>query len=221
MINNLFRIFDPSNSFKNYIWYGIIIPIIAIISKRKLNQRSNLYLKNIKNKLIKEVELIIGPKVNKNTTIIFMNTFFILIIVNLYAIRPFNFTISAHISISLPFAIIIWMRPILYSFINKNKKFFIHLTPINTPSKLINFIVIIETIRIVIRPLTLSIRLSANIIAGHLIMSLISNNSIASTHESFLNIAPTLILIRLELAVRIIQAYVFITLTSLYYKENI
>lgn len=87
-----------------------------------------------------------------------------------------------------------------------------------TPSVLIPFIVIIETIRNIIRPGSLSVRLIANIIAGHLLISLLGNN----TGRLILIISTIVIYIGLivfELAVAIIQSYVFMTLTTLYSRE--
>jgi len=97
---------------------------------------------------------------------------------------------------------------------------FIHLVPQGTPIILIPFIVLIETIRNIIRPITLIIRLTANIIAGHLLITLLGN--IGS--NIFILIIPILLFIQillltLERAVAIIQSYVFSVLITLYYNE--
>jgi F-type H+-transporting ATPase subunit a len=97
---------------------------------------------------------------------------------------------------------------------------FQHLVPQGTPSILIPFIVLIESIRNVIRPGTLAVRLSANIIAGHLIISLLGNQ-VANSENSILIllIFIQILLIILETAVAVIQAYVFATLSTLYCSE--
>lgn len=78
--------------------------------------------------------------------------------------------------------------------------------------------VLIETVSRLIRPLTLFIRLIANMIAGHLVLSLVGGAM--STAITFVRFVPAqLALLGLELAVAIIQAYVFIILVSLYVKE--
>jgi F-type H+-transporting ATPase subunit a len=99
---------------------------------------------------------------------------------------------------------------------------FAHLVPQGTPAILIPFIVIIETIRNVIRPGTLAVRLSANIIAGHLLLTLLGNtgNSLSTIIISIL-IFTQLLLLTLESAVAIIQAYVFTILSTLYSREII
>jgi F-type H+-transporting ATPase subunit a len=80
--------------------------------------------------------------------------------------------------------------------------------------------VLIETIRNVIRPGTLAVRLAANIIAGHLLLVLLGNQgpSISSTLLSFLLITQVLLL-TLERAVAVIQSYVFAVLATLYSRE--
>ena len=99
---------------------------------------------------------------------------------------------------------------------------FAHLVPQGTPAALIPFIVLIETIRNVIRPGTLAVRLAANIIAGHLLLTLLGNTgpSLSTSILVLLVIAQILLLI-LESAVAIIQSYVFAVLRTLYAREVI
>jgi F-type H+-transporting ATPase subunit a len=94
------------------------------------------------------------------------------------------------------------------------------LVPQGTPNILIPFIILIETIRRIIRPITLTIRLTANIIAGHLLLTLLGNMG----PKIILFIIPfllftQLILLILESAVSIIQSYVFSILITLYSRE--
>jgi len=109
---------------------------------------------------------------------------------------------------------------IIYRVINYFNDTCSHLTPQGTPFILIPFMVLIETIRLIIRPITLAIRLTANIIAGHLLISLIG-----SSGQSLRIIALSIILrvqiflIILEIAVAFIQSYVFTILRTLYRSE--
>lgn len=100
----------------------------------------------------------------------------------------------------------------------KNKDIFAHLVPMSTPVVLMPFMVLIERIRRVIRPLTLAIRLSANIIAGHLLITLLGNQ--LAELKMFGLLMPTeIMLVTLEIAVSLIQAYVFSILITLYISE--
>ena len=97
-----------------------------------------------------------------------------------------------------------------------------HLVPVGTPRFLIPVIVIIETVRNIIRPLTLSIRLAANIVAGHLLLTLLgSQGPLLSLFNLSLLIIGLFLLLLLEVAVACIQSYVFTILSSLYLNELI
>lgn len=92
--------------------------------------------------------------------------------------------------------------------------------PQSTPSALIPFMVLIESIRNVIRPITLSVRLMANIVAGHLLITLLGNQTATASHFILIRLIITqILLLTLERAVAIIQSYVFAVLTTLYARE--
>lgn len=94
------------------------------------------------------------------------------------------------------------------------------MVPLGTPNILIPLIVLIELVRNIIRPLTLSVRLAANIVAGHLLLTLISRAINPFSSRIWILILLALgILIILENAVALIQAYVFSILPSLYVRE--
>lgn len=88
--------------------------------------------------------------------------------------------------------------------------------PLSTPLPLSQFIVLIETVSQTIRPLTLSVRLAANITAGHILIALTRRTIIALNLFSIV----LLILIVLEIAVAIIQRYVFTVLITIYLRET-
>ncbi|VEN43254.1 unnamed protein product, partial [Callosobruchus maculatus] len=95
-----------------------------------------------------------------------------------------------------------------------------HLVPQGTPNLLIPFIVIIESISNIIRSGTLSIRLSANIIAGHLLITLLGRTGpFLSLFIINILIITQILLLVLETAVSIIQSYVFVVLGTLYSRE--
>jgi len=220
MINNLFSIFDPSSYYIRIGWISIIIPILSLsINKFKLNNKWNNLILTLKNKTKKEIIILIKNNLKKGNIHLIISIFMVLIISNFIAIMPFLFTHTAHISISLPAAITLWIIIILFGWINSFKKIIIHLVPIGTPAPLINFIVLIEITRNLIRPITLSVRLTANMVAGHLLLSLLGNFSINRITYLIVSILPIITLTILEIIVSIIQAYVFTTLLTLYHNE--
>lgn len=116
------------------------------------------------------------------------------------------------------------MGTVVIGFRNKPKASLAHFLPQGTPTPLIPMLVIIETISLFIQPLALAVRLTANITAGHLLIHLIGSAALAllsiSITLSCLTFVILLLLTILELAVAIIQAYVFTLLVSLYLQEN-
>lgn len=133
---------------------------------------------------------------------------------------PYIFTRTSHLTLTLSLALPLWLRFIIYGWINHTQHIFAHLVPQGTPAVLIPFIVCIETIRNVIRPGTLAVRLTANIIAGHLLITLLGNTGPSITIWLInLLIIVQIALLVLESAVSIIQSYVFAVLRTLYSRE--
>jgi F-type H+-transporting ATPase subunit a len=98
------------------------------------------------------------------------------------------------------------------------KRFLAHLVPAGTPDVLIPLIVVIELVRNFIRPITLSVRLAANIVAGHLLISLVNGGRITVITTPII-IMSGVVLIVLEVSVAFIQGYVFSTLSVMYFSE--
>jgi F-type H+-transporting ATPase subunit a len=114
----------------------------------------------------------------------------------------------------------LWLTFIIFGWVNQTKHIFAHLVPQRTPGALIPFIVLIESIRNVIRPLTLAVRLIANMVAGHLLMTLLGNQTASASGIILAGLIFTqIILLTLESAVAVIQSYVFAVLSTLYARE--
>nr|WNH22549.1 ATP synthase F0 subunit 6 [Calamus calamus] len=148
-----------------------------------------------------------------------------LLSLNLFGLLPYTFTPTTQLSINLGFAVPLWLATVLVGLRNQPNLSLAHLLPEGTPLLLIPILIIIETISLMIRPLALGVRLTANLTAGHLLIQLISTGMFV-----LLSLQPTvailtgillLMLSLLEVAVAVIQAYVFILLLSLYLQENV
>lgn len=222
MIINLFSIFDPSTSLNCSInWLAMCLCFIFIpIKFWTLPRRKNFFLKNIYSYIYKEFK----PLIPKNPQIIIMCVILFIFIIfnNVPGLLPYIFTATSHISITLALAFPLWAGFIIHGWLFNTSNLLIHLIPNGTPVILIPFIVVIETIRNIIRPLTLAIRLAANIIAGHLLITLLT----AATPVTPLLAIPFIIsaqiaLAILEVAVAFIQAYVFRVLITLYAAERV
>nr|YP_006884115.1 ATP synthase F0 subunit 6 [Tridentiger barbatus]AFU52773.1 ATP synthase F0 subunit 6 [Tridentiger barbatus] len=148
-----------------------------------------------------------------------------LISMNMLGLLPYTFTPTTQLSLNMALAVPLWLATVLIGMQNQPTAALGHLLPEGTPVPLIPVLIIIETISLFIRPLALGVRLTANLTAGHLLMQLIATAAFV-----LLSMMPTvaaitsivlLLLTILEVAVAMIQAYVFVLLLSLYLQENV
>lgn len=223
MITNLFSVFDPSSSFigLSLNWIRTFLGLIIIPSIFWLiPSRYNIIYNNILLTLHKEFKTLLGISGHNGRTFIFISLFSFILFNNFMGLFPYIFTSTRHLTLTLALAFPLWLRFILYGWINHTQHIFAHLVPQGTPAVLIPFIVCIETISNVIRPGTLAVRLTANIIAGHLLITLIGNTgtSLSIVIVNLLIIGQIALLV-LESAVSIIQSYVFAVLRTLYSRE--
>nr|BBG74388.1 ATPase subunits 6 [Astronesthes lucifer] len=156
---------------------------------------------------------------------IFTSLMVFLITLNMLGLLPYTFTPTTQLSLNLGLAVPLWLATVIIGMRNQPTAALGHLLPEGTPTLLIPVLIIIETISLFIRPLALGVRLTANLTAGHLLIGLISTAAVV-----LLPIMPTVAIITtavlflltlLEVAVAMIQAYVFVLLLSLYLQENI
>jgi len=225
MIINLFSIFDPSTNIFNLSlnWLRTILGVLFFpIIFWFIPSRITLFWNKIFFTLHKEFKTLLGIHRFNGTTFIFISLFTFILFNNFLGLFPYIFTRTSHLTLTLSLALPLWLSFIFFGWINNTKHIFAHLVPQGTPPVLIPFIVLIETIRNIIRPGTLAVRLSANIIAGHLLLTLLGNtgNSLSLFIVSLLIIAQ-LLLLALETAVAVIQSYVFTILRTLYSREII
>jgi len=153
-------------------------------------------------------------------TVFFFSLFYFLIFRNYFGLIPYIFSFTSHLRLIISISFIFWVSIFTVRLIYNFNNFIIHLVPEGRSFLLIPLIVLIESLSNIIRPFTLSIRLGANIIAGHLLIVLVNDFCKRLPLEKiFLCGFGRVALSILELIVIIIQAYVFIILIRLYYSE--
>nr|UEK75818.1 ATP synthase F0 subunit 6 [Coptotettix longtanensis] len=221
MMTNLFSSFDPSTSNTMSInWLSTWMFIVMIpTSYWMIKSRPNMLMEIMMKKMNSELNAILNNK-NKGSTLLFISLFTLIMMNNTMGLFPYIFTSSSHMVMTLSLALPMWLSFNLFGWINKTNHMFEHLVPMGTPPVLMPFMVCIETISTLIRPGTLSIRLAANMIAGHLLLTLLGNTGNKLNEILLLGmLAIQLALLILESAVSIIQAYVFSLLLTLYSNE--
>nr|CAC27831.1 ATP synthase A chain subunit 6 [Drepanosiphum oregonense] len=217
MMMNLFNIFDPTtliwNLELNWISTMMILmfmPNFLWIMPNRMNWMLNLIYLNLN----KEMLLLFKSKKMKSPSFMFISSFMFIFMNNFISLFPYIFSSSSHMIFSMTLAMPFWMFFIILSMFKNTKNMIAHLIPLNTPIYLAPLMTIIETMSIFIRPLSLSIRLTANLIAGHLLMTLLNFNSMM-----IIIIFIQMFMMMFELCVAMIQSYVFSILSSLYSSE--
>nr|YP_010954801.1 ATP synthase F0 subunit 6 [Hemisodorcus donckieri]WMW30186.1 ATP synthase F0 subunit 6 [Hemisodorcus donckieri] len=221
MMVNLFSSFDPSTSlYLPLNWLSMSLWMIFIpYSFWLIPNRSSSFWKKILITLHKEFKTLLGPG-TRGSTLMFISMFSLILYNNFLGLFPYIFTGTSHLVMTLTLALPFWLSFMIYGWINNTIYMLAHLVPQGTPPLLMPFMVCIETISNIIRPGTLAIRLAANMIAGHLLMTLLGNTGpMIPFSMIFLLLFTQILLLILESAVAIIQSYVFAVLSSLYSSE--
>nr|YP_010133091.1 ATP synthase F0 subunit 6 [Percina peltata]QWE36622.1 ATP synthase F0 subunit 6 [Percina peltata]QWE36700.1 ATP synthase F0 subunit 6 [Percina peltata]QWE37284.1 ATP synthase F0 subunit 6 [Percina peltata] len=148
-----------------------------------------------------------------------------LITLNMLGLLPYTFTPTTQLSLNLGLAVPLWLATVIIGMRNQPTHALGHLLPEGTPGPLIPVLIVIETISLFIRPLALGVRLTANLTAGHLLIQLIATAAFVllplMPAVAILTSAVLVLLTLLEVAVAMIQAYVFVLLLTLYLQENV
>lgn len=167
--------------------------------------------------IIFEFKALLGGSSGVGILVVMIVIFMFIVENNIFGLFPYIFTGTSHFLVTISFGFPIWVGLILFGLLNYLNYMFCHLVPYGTPDVLLIFIVVVERVRNLIRPITLTVRLGANMVAGHLLLRLLGG--VSGFWMRGLSLFGLIILIILEIAVAIIQGYVFVTLLILYYRE--
>jgi ATP synthase subunit 6 len=154
--------------------------------------------------------------------------FIFLLFANVGGLVPYSSTVTAYLTVTLTLSIMVMFGVTVYAFKNHGIKFFGHFLPSGSPGWLIPFIIVIEIISFVFRVVSLSVRLFANMMAGHTLFAVLAGfgwtmvtGSMMLSIVTPLPVLVVFILTGLETFVALIQAYVFTILTCIYFEEAI
>nr|YP_009537172.1 ATP synthase F0 subunit 6 [Semibalanus balanoides]AYJ83652.1 ATP synthase F0 subunit 6 [Semibalanus balanoides]AYJ83665.1 ATP synthase F0 subunit 6 [Semibalanus balanoides]AYJ83678.1 ATP synthase F0 subunit 6 [Semibalanus balanoides] len=220
MMTNLFSSFDPMSATLNIQlnWMSMFLFVVVFFPMYWIStSKASIMYTELTSYITKEFM----PLFKSYKNIILFNVLFMFILINnIFGLMPYTFTSTAHIAMTLSMALTVWLIFMLYGWINNTNHMFAHLVPLGTPIILMPFMVLIESISNIIRPITLSVRLAANLTAGHLLLILLGESMVNSSMLIIIAVtAAQFALMTLEAAVAVIQAYVFATLSTLYASE--
>ncbi len=167
----------------------------------------------------------VGPKGRKFFPLIF-TLFIVVMLGNSLGLIPFSFTYTSHIIVTVALALLIFGIVLIVGFYKHGFHFFSLFIPPGTPIWLAPFIFILEIVSFFVRPITLSVRLFANMMAGHIVLKVFAAFSVSfialGAGGWLAAIVPTLfnsIIIAFELLIAYLQAYVFTILSCIYLKD--
>nr|QNM39317.1 ATP synthase F0 subunit 6 [Macaca tonkeana] len=225
MNENLFAPFSSPTILNQPATIPIILfpTLLVLTSKHPINNRLITIQQNLTQLALKQMMVTHNAK-GLTWSLMLMSLITFITMTNLLGLLPHSFTPTTQLSMNLAMAIPLWAGTVVMGLRFKTKDSLAHLLPQGTPTPLIPMLVMIETISLLIQPVALAVRLTANITAGHLLMHLIGNAVLALSTTNFLMTLPTSMLLMLltilEIAVALIQAYVFTLLVSLYLHNN-
>src|ERR1700730_13605235 len=154
--------------------------------------------------------------------------FMFICVSNLIGIIPYTFTVSSHIIVTVSLALLVFLTVLVYGFFKNGLKFFKLFVPSGGPIVILPLVVLIEIISFLSRPVSHSVRLFANMLAGHITLKVFASFVTMLGAFGFVGwVGPTLprgltvALTALELLVAFLQAYVFTILTCIYINDAI
>ncbi|MHA1544229.1 MAG: F0F1 ATP synthase subunit A [Alphaproteobacteria bacterium] len=164
----------------------------------------------------------VGPEARRFFPFVF-SLFMFILFANLSGMIPYTFTITSHIIVTFAFAALVFLLVTLMGFINHGFKFFKIFLPSGVPLLLAPLLVVIELISYLIRPISLSVRLFANMMAGHIMLKVLAGFIVPLGAyylvPALLPLLSVVALTGLEIVIAFLQAYVFAMLTCIYLND--
>ncbi len=154
--------------------------------------------------------------------------FMLIAVSNIVGVIPYNFTIASHIIVTAALAFLVFFTVLIYGFYKNGLKFLKLFVPSGIPIFILPLVVFIEIFSFLLRPVSHSVRLFANMLAGHIALAvfasfipLLAGLGIVGYFGAILPLGMVIALTALELLVAFLQAYVFTILTCIYINDAI
>ncbi len=154
--------------------------------------------------------------------------FMLIAVSNIVGVIPYNFTIASHIIVTAALAFLVFFTVLIYGFYKNGLKFLKLFVPSGIPIFILPLVVFIEIFSFFLRPISHSVRLFANMLAGHIALAvfasfipLLAGLGIVGYFGAILPLGMVIALSALELLVAFLQAYVFTILTCIYINDAI
>ena len=195
--------------------------ITAFKSQQLIPSRLQVSAEMVYNLILDMLNQNVGPNGLVFVPLIFTLFIFILLC-NLLGMIPYGFTVTSHISVTFALAMMIFLLVTIVGFVKHGFHFLSLFLPKGTPLWLAPLMIVIELFTYLARPMSLSLRLAANMVAGHILLKVMAGFVISLIiFLKFLPIPLMVILIGFEIFVAILQAYIFAILSCVYLNDAI
>jgi F-type H+-transporting ATPase subunit a len=162
----------------------------------------------------------VGPEGHKYFPLVF-SIFIFILFGNLLGLIPYSFTFTGQIVVTFALALFVFFLVTVVALFRHGIRFFTFFFPPGAPLLMAPLLIPIEILSYLTRPVSLSLRLFANMLAGHTMLAVFAGFTVALGLFGFLPLAFNVFLIALELVINLLQAYVFAILTCLYLSDAI
>ena len=201
---------------------AILITLLLLFGtreKRLIPSKIQLMSEILYNFISKMISDTAGKKAKPYFSFVF-SLFIFILFCNMVGMLPYSFTVTSHIIVTLTFAIFIFIGVTILGFIIHGFKYLKIFVPSGVPMVLLPIISIIEIISYLSRPISLSVRLFANMMAGHTMLKVFGGFVISlGIIGGWLPLTFSVALTGLEILVAFLQAYVFAILTCIYLND--
>ncbi|MGH1398317.1 MAG: F0F1 ATP synthase subunit A [Alphaproteobacteria bacterium] len=211
--------------------FGVVLSTmflsIAMRKRELVPGRMQVFAELLYEFVAKMVRDNVGAKGRKYFPFVF--TVFVFVLMgNILGLLPYSFTYTSHLAVTGALALGVFFMVIIFGLINHGAKFFSIFIPSGVPWWILPIIIPIELISFFVRPITLSVRLFANMMAGHIMLKIIAGFAVGAAGMAswgfLVGFAPAFIgtlMLLFELLVAFIQAYVFAILACVYLKDSV
>jgi ATP synthase subunit 6 len=155
----------------------------------------------------------------------FYTIFILILFYNLVGLLPFSFTVSSQVIITFTLALSYFIAFIILGINNLRRSFLYLFVPKNMPMWLLPLLTVVETLSFFLRPVSLGIRLFANMLAGHILLHILAGAAWFLANITIILIIPVLIIVSaigvLELGISFLQAYIYTILLAIYLKDSL
>nr|YP_010902177.1 ATP synthase F0 subunit 6 [Lunella correensis]QUV72909.1 ATP synthase subunit 6 [Lunella correensis]QYF08444.1 ATP synthase F0 subunit 6 [Lunella correensis] len=229
MLVDIFSSFDDHNFVFMSLYILMWVFTLTVIAAFNMNfwvasTRWNFLINGPKMIIMSQLMRSFGVKLGGFVNIV-SGLFLMLIFLNLMGLIPYVFSVTSHLAISFSLGLPFWLSLIISGAVFNPSSTAASLLPGGAPSALNPFLVLVETVSLCVRPITLSIRLVANMSAGHIVLGLIgtylsSGLFVYSALAVVILVAVQVFYFMFEIGVALIQAYIFSLLVTLYSDDH-